>query len=329
MNSNYSEFDGRISILICTVRPSRVLSAVDAVRNQTLQNWELLVVDQSHSGELGVSIGQLNDSRIRHIVDDGIGKSRALNIGISQARGQIVACTDDDCIPRPDWVAALLAAYDTEPTLAMVGGPVHPPPEHSGNNGQTHCPFYFGGEFSWQGGDGCSDYVLNKTVHGMMGANISYRRTAFLEKVGAFDTNLGPGTAYPSGEDRDISIRVWRAGLAFSAISSAVVEHRYGTRTGSEVLDYLQVMHWSKGALAAKHTLLGDRISLQHFLRQEGLCTEWTPMKAAIQKDLQLGSIGPIWPVVRTGGFICGMLNCRLNYDVDPVNKLLFKRTTN
>ncbi len=326
MSSNSNGFDGKLSILICTIRPATAWTAIEGIRNQTINKWELLVVDQSHTDQLSDMIGELNDSRIQHIADDGIGKSRALNIGISKARGEIVACTDDDCVPRADWAEAILAAYNADPSLAMVGGPVLPPPDHTGNSGQVHCPFYQGGDFSWRGGDGCSDYILNKTVHGMMGANISYRRDVLLEKVGPFDNNLGPGRRYPSGEDRDISIRVWRAGLGFSSISAAVVEHRFGTRTGSQVLDYLRVMHWSKGALAAKHSRLGDKISLRHFLRQEGLCFEQMPIKAAVQKDLQLGSIGVIWPFVRTGGFLSGMLDCVVNYDVDHVGKLLSKR---
>ncbi|PWT96713.1 MAG: hypothetical protein C5B53_08975 [Candidatus Melainabacteria bacterium] len=318
--------DSNLSILICTVRPNMARHAIEAIRKQTIENWELILVDQSHTNELSAYLAELADPRIRHIRDSGIGKSRAINLGLSVSKREIVACTDDDCVPRPDWAQQLIAAYAKNPSLCMVGGPVLPPENQPENNSLIHCPQYRGGDFSWRGGDDCSDYILNKTVHGMMGANISYRREVLLSKVGLFDTNLGPNTRYPSGEDRDISIRIWRAGLPFSSISTAVVEHRYGTREGGEILRYLKIMHRSKGALAMKHLRLGDLTTYRHFLQQEGLFGGLSMVRAAVERDLKLGPVGILWPVSRISAFSFGMLDCMIAYGIDKDQKLLVKR---
>jgi GT2 family glycosyltransferase len=303
-----------------------VRHTVEGVIRQTIDSWELILVDQSHTDDITKYLAALAEPRIRHIRDEGIGKSRALNLGLAQSRRTIVACTDDDCVPQPDWAAQLLAAYAKDPALCMVGGPVLPPANQPENNRLVHCPQYRGGDFSWKGGDGCSDYILNKTVHGMMGANISYKRDALLSKVGLFDVNLGPNTRYPSGEDRDISIRIWRAGLAFASISSAIVDHRYGTREGDDILQYLKIMHRSKGALAMKHLRLGDLITYRHFLRQEGLFGGVTVLQTALERDAKLGSVGKLWPFVRMSAFFSGMLDCMIAYGVDKDRKLLVKR---
>jgi GT2 family glycosyltransferase len=50
------------------------------------------------------------------------GVMAALDEGVSACETDIVATTDDDAIPRPGWVAALLDAYSAN-TVGCVGGP--------------------------------------------------------------------------------------------------------------------------------------------------------------------------------------------------------------
>jgi GT2 family glycosyltransferase len=46
----------------------------------------------------------------------------ARQAGIEAARGEIVAFTDDDCLPRPDWIEMLVAAFRRDPALYGVQG---------------------------------------------------------------------------------------------------------------------------------------------------------------------------------------------------------------
>jgi cellulose synthase/poly-beta-1,6-N-acetylglucosamine synthase-like glycosyltransferase len=50
------------------------------------------------------------------------GQVQALNAGLARVRGDIVAITDDDAAPRPDWLARIEAHFAADPKLGGVGG---------------------------------------------------------------------------------------------------------------------------------------------------------------------------------------------------------------
>src|SRR5262249_23214368 len=73
---------------------------------------------------------------VRAMHEPRLGLSLARNRGLGEARGPIVAYLDDDAVPRPGWLAALLAPY-RDPHVVAVGGrivlrfPGPPPPRPS------------------------------------------------------------------------------------------------------------------------------------------------------------------------------------------------------
>lgn len=58
-------------------------------------------------------------------VHDNHGPAAARNRGWRKARGSIIAFTDDDCVPAPDWLRAGLAAFDED--IAAVWGRIEMP----------------------------------------------------------------------------------------------------------------------------------------------------------------------------------------------------------
>ena len=60
------------------------------------------------------------------LVDDGeIDRSVARNRGLEAASADVVALTDDDTRPPDDWLATALAAFETDPDLVCLEGPVY------------------------------------------------------------------------------------------------------------------------------------------------------------------------------------------------------------
>jgi len=60
------------------------------------------------------------------LVDDGeIDRSEARNRGLEAASAEVVALTDDDTRPPADWLATALAAFEANPGLVCLEGPVY------------------------------------------------------------------------------------------------------------------------------------------------------------------------------------------------------------
>ncbi len=89
--------------------------------------WKLVIVDngstdntaallQSYLGRLPLTI--LREPRP--------GKNRALNAALPQLEGGLVVLTDDDVLPRPDWLVQLCRAAAEHPDASLFGGCVLP-----------------------------------------------------------------------------------------------------------------------------------------------------------------------------------------------------------
>ncbi|MEI8050352.1 MAG: glycosyltransferase [Actinomycetes bacterium] len=50
------------------------------------------------------------------------GAVRAMTAGACASMGEVIAFTDDDACPRSDWLARIEAMFDSDPTIAAVGG---------------------------------------------------------------------------------------------------------------------------------------------------------------------------------------------------------------
>lgn len=94
--------------------------AIESVRAQTYENWELLLCDDGgRDGSTAIArrYADLEPERIRHLTHDGgahLGASAARNLGLRHARGGLIALLDGDDVWLPNKLAdqvALLAAH--------------------------------------------------------------------------------------------------------------------------------------------------------------------------------------------------------------------------
>ncbi len=77
-------------------RAHQLRSAIDSVRRQTYQAWELIVVDDGSTDDTKQVVAHLHDSRIRYIYQPNGGASKARNTGVTQARGSWIMYLDSD-----------------------------------------------------------------------------------------------------------------------------------------------------------------------------------------------------------------------------------------
>ncbi len=120
-----------ISVIVPAYRAATTLAdCLTALSQQSLPPDELIVIDDASPDETAVIAQQFVT---QHSVDaqqfpiiliqmpQNQGAAAARNAGIAQATGDIICCTDADCIPTSDWLANLIRPL-ADPTIMAAKG---------------------------------------------------------------------------------------------------------------------------------------------------------------------------------------------------------------
>ncbi|MBI2837736.1 MAG: glycosyltransferase [Acidobacteria bacterium] len=185
-------------------------------------SYEVIVVDDGSDDETAGYLRELAGAgRVRLVSQAHAGPGAARNAGVRLARGEVIALTDDDCLPDPEWLAALAASYtcaDGTPRLA-VGGRV----EEKIIDGHWLQRFY-----------ACRAERQQARAPGDLGlldsANAACDRSTLLS-VGGFPEIL----PFPGLEDMGLSFRLKDAGCEIRANPDAVVWHTNRTSFSSMI----------------------------------------------------------------------------------------------
>lgn len=120
-----------VSVVVIFRDEERFLAeAIESVLAQTVDDWELLLVDDGstdHSTGIARSYAEGRPDRIRYLDHPGHanrGMAASRNRGISEARGRFVASLDGDDVWRPTKLAIQLDALGRHPGAAMTYGPL-------------------------------------------------------------------------------------------------------------------------------------------------------------------------------------------------------------
>jgi glycosyltransferase involved in cell wall biosynthesis len=255
---------------------------------------ELVVVDNGSRDGATVAVAQA--AGVRVIRCDRPGASAARNAGIGATTAPIVAVTDDDCLPRQGWTAALEAAFG-DPDVGFVTGRVAPDRADADSLVQHDDPRP--ATYRWP----------DDPMHFGHGANSAFRRTA-VDAVGGYDEHLGPGTPLRAAEDHDLFWRLLHAGWEGRYEPTAVVAHR-AWRSRRDLL----AIQWSyglgTGALARKARRIDPAVGrrlLRTRLWEEGLARAWH----ALRRGWELPAAGL---VVKVAGVVAGYASA-MRYDV-------------
>ncbi|HEX5830654.1 MAG TPA: glycosyltransferase, partial [Gemmatimonadaceae bacterium] len=262
--------DATVSVVLATHdRPDdlrRCLRALGAQR--TGHRVEVIVVDNHPAS--GITEPVLAEFPFtRYVAEPRAGLSYARNAGIHAATGAIVACTDDDVRPDPNWLERLVAPF-ARPDVMVVTGNVLPLElesdaqhlfERYGGLGRGFRPREFGPEWFRGFRRAVPTWDIGAT------ANAAVRASAFRHPaIGLFDEALGAGTPAPVGEDTYLFYRVLAAGYQVVYEPAAVVWHRH-RRELSEL--HSQIFGYSAGHVAYHLTTWrrdGDRRGLLRVL---------------------------------------------------------------
>jgi glycosyltransferase involved in cell wall biosynthesis len=117
-----------ISVIISTFSRRAMLGeAVASVQAQSLQEWELLIVDDASTDDTWEWLSSLRDERIR-VYRQTVNQERsaARNRGLADARGEFVMFLDDDDRLLPEGLRLLQDALRARPSaIAAAGGKIN------------------------------------------------------------------------------------------------------------------------------------------------------------------------------------------------------------
>ncbi len=119
-----------VSLVIPTYRRATdVERCLESVQQQTLDGFEVLVVDNTPDAESSAQIEAFNASarvRARYVHEPQLGLHNARHAGARAATGDVLVFTDDDATFDPGWLAAYARRFEDEPRMAAAGGRVLP-----------------------------------------------------------------------------------------------------------------------------------------------------------------------------------------------------------
>lgn len=126
----------RISVVVPTLPSNDHDEVIDRLRRQTHDDFEVIVVN-----------------------DAALDICEARNEGIEAAAADIVALTDDDCLPEPDWLEAIDTEFVDDEELVCLEGAVHGGRTYDGGRRYVGCNLAFTREAALSVGGFRSDYA--------------------------------------------------------------------------------------------------------------------------------------------------------------------------
>jgi GT2 family glycosyltransferase len=237
------------SVVVCSYNGSRrIRRCCEALMTLDYPAYEVIVVDDGSTDGTG-DVAEAFGFRVIRSANGGL--SAARNLGLSVAKGDIVAYIDDDAYPDPHWLTYLASTFATG-DFAGVGGPNIVPAE---DGPIAHC-------VANSPGGPVHVLLTDREAEHIPGCNMAFRRDALMA-VGGFDTQFRT-----AGDDVDVCWRLQDKGWKLGFSPAAVVWHHrrgsvaayWGQQRGYGRAEALLEAKWPAKYNLAGHTTWAGRI---------------------------------------------------------------------
>ena len=233
------------SVVVCTRnRSGSIPETLEALAALDTPGVEVIIVDSSEGAEQENTETLARKFGAKYVIERLRGLSRARNTGIAAASGEIIAFTDDDCVPEKDWLTQKLKNYSDPSVWActgrviqgLTGGASGLFEEVAGQDlGKERRVFT---PADVQGGIGFVLSNVQKVFAKHMksgapapfgighGSSLSFRKKVF-DTSGGFDIRFGGGAPFKGCDDIEMLYRVLRGGHKIVYEPAAVIYHKH------------------------------------------------------------------------------------------------------
>ena len=189
---------------------------------------EILVIDDGSSDDTAAWMAAIDGLRHHRRAHNG-GFIAACNDGLRLARGQYVVLLNNDTVPQPGWLDALLDTFAQVPEAGLVGAQLLYPDGRLQESGGI--VFDDGSCWSYGRFESAEDprYASLRDADYCSGAALAIPRALF-EQLGGLDARYAP--AYY--EDTDLAFKVRAAGRRVLVQPASRVVHDEGTSNGTD-----------------------------------------------------------------------------------------------
>ncbi len=208
---------------------------------------EILVVDDGSSDETVQWMPQVQGLRYEVRAANG-GFIEACNDGVARSRGDYVVLLNNDTVPQPGWLDALMETFGTTPAAGLVGSQLLYPDGRLQESGGV--VFSDGSAWSYGRFESPDDprYSALRDADYCSGAALMLPR-ALWDQLGGLDTRYRP--AYY--EDTDLAFAVRAAGYRVLVQPASRVVHDEGTSNGTDTGSGIKAYQVrNRGVFAAK-----------------------------------------------------------------------------
>ena len=189
---------------------------------------EVIVVDDASPDDSRAKLLQVEGIRL-HARDTNGGFIAACNDGAAMARGDYLVFLNNDTVPQPGWLDALLATFDVHADAGLVGAKLVYPDGRLQEAGGVVFADGSGWNYGRHEDPADCRFSYLRDADYVSGAAIAIPRALF-QQLGGFDVRFMP--AYY--EDTDLAFAARAAGLRVLFQPNAVVVHDEGTTAGTD-----------------------------------------------------------------------------------------------
>lgn len=174
-------------------------TALDSLRSQTRQDFEVVAVDDDSTDETASILQRATDLRLRYIHTSGTHLGATRNLALDAARGPVVATLDGDDAWLPWYVERVLARFERDPTADIISTEMFLALEDELTTDRYYAD---GGELRWFD----EDQLLSMLRMNFIAPNHAVRRRVF-DALGGYAPQM------QACEDQDLWVRSFTAGF--------------------------------------------------------------------------------------------------------------------